>query len=95
MLLGFLVFFPMLASLVSYLIGRRSKPARDGFVIVYCLLELLGALLSVLAVIRGMTLSLTIPGFCLMGLHFELDGFRALYALVGGVMWLATSMLGS
>ena len=95
MLLGFLVFFPMLASLVSYLIGRHSKRLRDGFVILSCLLELLGALLSVLAVIRGMTLSLTIPGFCLMGLHFELDGFRALYALVGGVMWLATSMLGS
>ncbi|MGN0995437.1 MAG: hypothetical protein ACI4PG_00865, partial [Candidatus Ventricola sp.] len=86
MLLGFLVFFPMLASLISYLIGRRSKSARDGFVIVSCLLELLGALLSVLAVVRGMTLTFAIPGFCILGLHFELDGFRALYALVGGVM---------
>ena len=93
MLLGFLVFFPMLAALVSYLIGRRDKRVRDGFVIVACLLELLAAGAALLSVARGHAPVLVIPGFCGKGLRFEMDGFRALYALVGGVMWLATSML--
>lgn len=41
----------------------------------------------------GKELSAGIPGFCGFGLSFKLDGFRALYALVAGVMWLMTSLL--
>lgn len=93
MTLAFLVFFPMIAAVGSYAIGRRNKNLRDGFVIVSCLLTFLTALSAVIGVARGTVYALSIPGFCGMGLNFELDGFRALYALVGGVMWLATSML--
>ena len=93
MTLAFLVFFPMIAAVCSYAIGRRSKEARDGFVIVSCLVTFAAALCAVAGVARGAEYQLTIPGFCGMALNFELDGFRALYALVGGVMWLCTSML--
>lgn len=93
MWIAFLVFFPMLASVAGYLIGRRSKGARDGFVIVSCALEFLAALYVLTRVAAGENFSLAISGVCGMGLSFTVDGFRALYALIGGVMWLCTSML--
>lgn len=93
MTLAFLVFFPMIAAGCSYAIGCRNKKARDFFVIGSCLLTFAVALAALVRVAGGATYSLTIPGFCGMGLALELDGFRALYALVAGVMWLCTSML--
>ena len=38
MTLAFLVFFPMIAAVLSYVIGRYNKTARDNFVIVSCLI---------------------------------------------------------
>lgn len=92
MLIGFLVFFPMIAAVLSYLTGRKSKGARDAVVILSCLLEAVGAGLTVAAVLTGRELSLSFP-MCGMTLTFTLDGFRALYAGVAGIMWLATGML--
>ena len=92
-MLAFLVFFPMIAAVISYLTGKVSKPKRDKFVILACFAELLAVAFALLQVIRGAQYALTVPVVCGFGLHFELDGFRALYALVGGVMWLCTSML--
>ena len=92
-MIAFLVFFPMIAAIASYLIGRKDKGMRDTFVILACLAELLAVGAALLGVVRGQTYAFAVPGFCGFGLHFELDGFRALYALVGGVMWLCTSML--
>ncbi len=93
MTLAFLVFFPMIAAVLSYVIGKHNKAARDNFVIVSCLITLCACVSALLGVVRGEVYTLTIPGFCNMALNFELDGFRALYALIGGVMWLCTSML--
>jgi len=94
MTLAFLVFFPMVAAVISYLIGRSNKAMRDNFVILSCLVVLGVAVSAVLGVIKGTVYTLSIPGFCNFGLNFELDGFRVLYATIGGVMWLCTSMLG-
>ena len=93
MTLAFLVFFPMIAAVMSYVIGRYNKRSRDNFVIVSCLVTLLACGKALLGVVSGEVYTLTIPAFCGFGLNFELDGFRALYALIGGVMWLCTSML--
>jgi len=93
MTLAFLVFFPMIAAVISYVIGKHNKNARDNFVIVSCLVTMAACVSALLGVVRGEVYTLTIPGFCNMALNFELDGFRALYALIGGVMWLCTSML--
>ena len=41
MTLAFLVFFPMIAAVMSYVIGRYNKRSRDNFVIVSCLVTLL------------------------------------------------------
>ena len=89
----FLVFFPMIAAVVSYLIGRVSKGARDAVVMLSCGVTLAAVLKLLGGVIGGAEYTAAIPGFCGFGLSFRLDGFRVLYALVGGVMWLMTSLL--
>ena len=93
MMLLFLVFFPMAAAVCSYLIGRKDKKLRDHAVQIFCLIEFTVAAAAMGLVVAGKELSAAIPGFCGFGLSFQLDGFRALYALVAGVMWLMTSLL--
>ena len=92
-MLAFPVFFPMAAAIGAYLIGRRDKRLRDVAVIVSCAVTLLWCTALLVGAARGAVYTLEIPGFCGKGLSFMLDGFRALYAVVAGVMWLATSML--
>lgn len=92
MMLLFLVFFPMAAAVCSYLIGRKDKKLRDHAVQSFCLIEFAVAAAAMGIVVAGKELSAAIPGFCGFGLSFQLDGFRALYALVAGVMWLMTSL---
>ena len=93
MILLFMVFFPMLAALASYLVGRKNKSARDVVVMLSCAATLCAALYALRGAIAGEAITAVVPVFCGFSLQFELDGFRALYALIGGVMWLATSML--
>ena len=92
-MLFFLVFFPMIAAVCSYLVGRKNKALRDRVVQLCCLAEFAVAVGAMGLVVAGKELSTAIPGFCGFGLSFQLDGFRALYALVAGVMWLMTSLL--
>lgn len=91
--MAFPIFFPMLAAVLCYLIGRRSKALRDVAVMLSCLLTLLVCAGLLVGVAAGHEYALAIPGICGFGISFRLDGFRALYAVVAGVMWLATSML--
>jgi len=85
-LLMILVFFPMVAACISWIIGKRSKEGRNLFCIVVGFAELILALVCVL----GNVNTCEIPGICGFGLHFELDGFRRLYALVIAFMWAMT-----
>ena len=87
MLLAFLCFGPMVMALVSWLIGRKSKAARDNFVPAVCGLTLIGCLL----LWKG-DISFSIPGFCGLGLNLRCDGFRALYATIGAFMWTMTGI---
>ncbi|MCD8021653.1 MAG: hypothetical protein LUF30_01240, partial [Lachnospiraceae bacterium] len=41
----------------------------------------------------GAAMSLTISGICGFGLNFTLDGFRLLYGLIAGLMWMMTALL--
>ncbi len=86
MLLYLLVFLPMALAPVSYLIGRRSKGLRDVFAVCVGGLELLLALAAFF--LRPARAEL--PGLCARGLLLELDGFRAVYAGIIGLMWFAT-----
>ena len=86
MMLYLLVFLPMLLAPMSWLLGRRSKKVRDGFVILVGLAELAFAVLGALG--GGTTAS--VLWACDLGLRFELDGFRTVYCVVLSFMWAMT-----
>lgn len=94
MLLVCCVFFPMAAAIVSYLLGRYEKKIRDYFADAVTVLEF--ALLFFLAVSlftgNGKAVTVTVPYICGFGLHFTLDGFRALYGTIAAFMWMMTTL---
>lgn len=91
------VFLPMAAGLISYGIGRFNKKSRNlfadiitGLTFVLCgilLLQVLGGTIS-----AG---TATIPYVCGMGLHFTLDGFRAIYGTIAAFMWFMTTLFSA
>lgn len=94
MVLVFCVFFPMAAAIVSYLLGRYKKKIRDYFADAVTALEF--GLLFFLAVRlftgNGQAVTVTVPYICGFGLHFTLDGFRALYGTIAAFMWMMTTL---
>lgn len=90
--LAILVFLPILGAVLSYLVGRRSKPARDMFASAVGICEFILAALLFSAVAYGEEFELLLPRVCGVGLSFRLDGFRALYAAVAALMWMMTTL---
>ena len=88
------VFLPMAAAVISYIIGRYHKEARNLFadIITGVTFILCGILL--LQTAGGTTAGATaaIPYICGMGIHFTLDGFRALYGTIAAFMWFMTTL---
>ncbi len=103
-MLSCLVFFPMAGAILTYLIGRRNKTARDyaadcivivefaAMLFVFCMYYISWELMKNPANSFGYPSSCTIPGFCGMGLHFTLDGFRALYGGIATFMWMMSTV---
>ena len=85
-MLLFLVFFPMAAAPLGWLLGRRSKRGRDVFVILCAFAEYVSA--GALFVMRNVSAEL--PLLCSLGLRLESDGFRRIYALIIAFMWAMT-----
>ena len=91
MLIYLLVFLPMVAAVLSFLIGRKSKQGRDLFLRVALVLEFV---LSVLLLILGEgaeEILATLSGVCGMGLNFTVNGFRRIYVVIAAWMWLVTT----
>ena len=87
-LIDSLVFMPMAAAVLSYLIGRKSKTGRDLFVRLAVAAEF--ALSLMLLILGEDDAMVSIPGVCGMGLHFTVDGFRRIYAVIAALMWLVS-----
>ena len=88
-LIDLLVFMPMAAALLSYLLGRKTKAGRNAFVGAVVVLEFLfGLLLAV----KGQGTESVLPGICGMGLRFTVDGFRAVYVVIAAFMWMVTGL---
>ena len=90
LLISFLVFFPVAAAVLSYLLGRKTKSGRDIFVGVVVTIEFLLAV-ALLLTHREDTM-VTLPGICGMGLNFTADGFRTIYAMIAAFMWMVTGL---
>lgn len=88
LLMYLLVFLPMAAAIVSYLIGRKSKIGRDCFLRLVLLVEF--ALSLALLVGSGEGEMVSLSGVCGMGLHFTVDGFRRIYVVIAALMWLVS-----
>ena len=88
LLMYLLVFLPMAAAIVSYLIGRKSKIGRDCFLRLVLLAEF--ALSLALLVGSGEGEMVSLSGVCGMGLHFTVDGFRRIYVVIAALMWLVS-----
>ena len=93
LILPLMAFLPMIGAIACYLIGRGSKPARNLAVFAVCAVDLAMAAALFAAQTAGRTAEFYWDGFCGMGLHMKLDGFRAVYALIAGLMWFMTSGL--
>ena len=91
-LIYLLIFMPMAAALLSYLIGRRSKSGRDLFMSLAVVAEFVLSL-SLHTLGWGDHGVISLPGICGMGLHFTLDGFRAIYVSIACFMWMMTGLL--
>ena len=81
-----IVFLPFASAVFSYLIGRKNKDARNFFVLAAAAVTLIFSI-ALLANGKGCSVSAPLVG----GLTFRSDSFRALYAVVIGAMWTATS----
>ncbi|MDD3410142.1 MAG: complex I subunit 5 family protein [Eubacteriales bacterium] len=83
---------PIFAAPLSYALGRKDKKHAVG-VMVLASAVTLGLLIScVAAAATGRETAFRWDGFCGLGLAMRADGFRALYAMIAGVMWLCTSI---
>lgn len=91
-LLAIFVFAPIIGALLSYLIGRFHKTARDYFADLLVVAEFVGVVFLFAAYDVSVPLSFEIPGFAGFGLHFIWDGFRSVYALVAAIMWMMTTI---
>ena len=77
----FPVFFPMLAGLLAYLLGRWQEKARDMFVLSASAMELL-LVLSIWTNPELANASVAVEGFCALGIRFQSGGFHTLMALL-------------
>lgn len=91
MLLLLMIFLPMAAAPVGWMIGRRSKRGRDALAIGVGFVELALALAAYfLRSAAGADLTAELGGICGLGLRLKYDGFRAVYCLVLSFMWAMT-----
>jgi len=91
-MLGFLIFEPFILGIVCALIGKKNEKLRDYLAVAGLLIEAaLAGYLMIGALIHQSAeefLYFNIPEICGFGLHFTMDGFRAVYAFVAAWMWL-------
>lgn len=90
-----MVFMPMVAAIVSYLIGRVSKKGRDYFVSAVAILEFVLSVMLVMKDAGHEGILVYVPEVCGMGLTFTIDGFRVLYAGIACFMWMMTALFSN
>ena len=88
-----IVFFPIAAAILSFLVGRKSKSGRDLLVWAVTAIEFVLALLLFCKGAHAEHVLVTVPGICGFGLNFTVEGFRSIYAVIAALMWLVTSLL--
>ena len=89
-LIYLLVFMPMVAAFLSYLIGRKSKTGRDLFMRIVLVAEFALSIALLIVGRHSEETLISLPGVCGMGLNFTINGFRRIYVVVATFMWMIT-----
>ena len=102
-IIGILVFFPFLAGIACFAVGKKNEAYRDyladasvilEFVLMLVLFGHFGKLAaSQKDVWDCAAAGLKIKEICGFGLSFELDGFRLIYGTVASFMWMMCTIL--
>lgn len=92
-LLLFLVFWPFVGAVISYLVGRKDKNARNLIAIGVTAVEFLVVASLYRPDLNEVPIEAVIEGFAGVGLYLKMDGFRFVYALICSFMWLMTTIL--
>lgn len=98
-----MIFGPMAAAFLCYLLGRFRKDLRSRFadlvtgivfgISLYLFLQMFPQIFPQgQSASTGIRLRADIPEVCGMGLHFTLDGFRALYGMIAAFMWFMSTL---
>ena len=91
-LIYLMVFGPIAAAVLSYLIGRKSKGWRNYFMWA----AVVGEFLLSLCLLIGFSneeIIASVPGICGFGLTFTTGGFRCIYAAIASFMWMITGLI--
>ena len=86
-ILPLLVFFPIVAAILGYIIGRKNKNARNNWACFVTFLVLVGAVL-----LLGKHASYSLPAFCGLGLSFAGDGLQVVLAILASFIWFMTTV---
>ncbi|MBR3692902.1 MAG: NADH dehydrogenase [Erysipelotrichales bacterium] len=92
-ILLFLALWPITGALISYLIGRKNKKARDFFAMFVCILEFALIGYMFIQVANGAEYVFRMGEVCGRGLYLKMDGFRAVYSGIAALMWMMTTIL--
>lgn len=89
-----IIFLPLIAAPTAYIIGRVHKDVRSYFAdLVTGVTFGLSLYLFILALTHSLPeMTVEIPYICGMGLHFTLDGFRAMYSAIAAFMWFMSTL---
>lgn len=99
LLLYTVIFGPMAAGILGYILGRFRKDLRSRFADLVTGLTF-GLFLYLFWLMQttgqdgssAIPVQADIPEICGMGLHFTLDGFRALYGTIAAFMWFMSAL---
>lgn len=96
-ILAVLVFYPFIGAVLSCIIGKKKEIVRDYFADFIVISEFIITLVLFASnCTKSTSLSFYncyISGICGMGLHFTIEGFRLVYAMVAAFMWMMTIIL--
>ena len=89
-ILLFLVLFPMAGGVVSYIIGRFNKSARNYAADVVVLAEFAAVLL-----VFGQSSVFHLNSFCGLGINFESGGIRGVFTVAASFVWLMATFFSA
>ena len=82
MIIAVLLLLPLLGAVAAPMLGRKKPALREIALQLFTLAELALAVFMFAGMLQGKDMHLSMAGACGLGLSFQVDGFRALYAMV-------------